>query len=370
MLNLVGNNALAEGVIWCLMRTIEWISDDNSVRLIDQRLLPNRLEYVHIHSADEMILAIQTMAIRGAPAIGVAGVFALAIHALQISQSHTAPIKESLRAKAQQIVNARPTAVNLRWGIERMLTLILDPQLAESALADVLKTEALAIAEEDVATNLRMAQFGASLIQDGDTILHHCNTGSLAAVDWGTALGAIRFAHEQGKHIHLLVDETRPRLQGARLTAWECMQYGISFEVISDNAAGYYLHQGAVQKVMFGSDRVTANGDVVNKIGSYMLSLAAYANHVPVYPVFPLTTYDATTASGADVEIEERPAQELTAIQFEGEAVYPKGAKVRNPAFDVTPAELISAWVTDQGVVYPPFAQNMAQSIYNIKSSR
>ncbi len=301
------NNALAEGVIWCLMRTIEWISDDNSARLIDQRLLPNRLEYVHIHSADEMILAIQTMAIRGAPAIGVAGVFALAIHALQISQSHTAPIKESLRAKAQQIVNARPTAVNLRWGMERMLTVIQDTQMAESALADALKAEALAIAEEDVATNLRMAQFGASLIQDGDTILHHCNTGSLAAVDWGTALGAIRFAHEQGKHIHLLVDETRPRLQGARLTAWECLQYGIPFEVISDNAAGYYLHQGAVQKVMFGSDRVTANGDVVNKIGSYMLSLAAFANQVPVYPVFPLTTYDVKTASGLKLKLKNDP---------------------------------------------------------------
>lgn len=352
------------------MRTIEWVSDDNCARLIDQRLLPNRLEYVHIHSADEMILAIKTMAIRGAPAIGVAGVFALAIHALQLSQSHTSQMREVLRAKAQEVIDARPTAVNLRWGIERMLRLVLSTQMPESELAEALKAEALAIADEDVATNLRMAEFGASLIQDGDTILHHCNTGSLAAVDWGTALGAIRLAHEQGKKIHLLVDETRPRLQGARLTAWECLQYGISFEVITDNAAGYYLHKGAVQKVMFGSDRVTANGDVVNKIGSYMLSLAAFANNVPVYPVFPLTTFDGSAASGADVEIEERPANEITAIEFEGETVYPRGAKVRNPAFDVTPAELISAWVTDGGIIYPPFAQNMAQSIYNIKSNR
>lgn len=352
------------------MRTIEWISEDNGARLIDQRLLPNRLEFVHIHSADEMILAIKTMAIRGAPAIGVAGVFALAIHALQISQSHTSQMKAILKAKAQEIVDARPTAVNLRWGIDRMLATVERSELSGSDLAERLKAEALAIAEEDVATNLRMAKFGASLINDGDTILHHCNTGSLAAVDWGTALGAIRLAHEQGKKIHLLVDETRPRMQGARLTAWECQQYGIPYEVITDGAAGYFLHKGLVKKVLFGSDRVTANGDVVNKIGSYMLSLAAFANHVPVYPVFPLTTYDANTASGADVEIEERPADEITAIQFEGEEVFPKGARVRNPAFDVTPAELISAWVTDVGIIYPPFAQNFAQSIYNIKSNR
>lgn len=352
------------------MRTIEWISEDNGARLIDQRLLPNRLEFVHIHSADEMILAIKTMAIRGAPAIGVAGVFALAIHALQISQSHTSQMKAIFKAKAQEIVDARPTAVNLRWGIDRMLATVERSELSGSDLAERLKAEALAIAEEDVATNLRMAKFGASLINDGDTILHHCNTGSLAAVDWGTALGAIRLAHEQGKKIHLLVDETRPRMQGARLTAWECQQYGIPYEVITDGAAGYFLHKGLVKKVLFGSDRVTANGDVVNKIGSYMLSLAAFANHVPVYPVFPLTTYDANTASGADVEIEERPADEITAIQFEGEEVFPKGARVRNPAFDVTPAELISAWVTDVGIIYPPFAQNFAQSIYNIKSNR
>jgi methylthioribose-1-phosphate isomerase len=226
------------------------------------------------------------------------------------------------------------------------------------------------MAEEDIATNLRMAEFGASLIKDGDTIVHHCNTGSLAAVDWGTALGAIRFAFEHGKKIHLLIDETRPRFQGARLTAWECQQYGIPFEIIPDNAAGYFIHRGDVQKVMFGSDRVAANGDVVNKVGTYMLSLAAHANGVPVYPVFPMSTLDLATLTGEQISIEERPGEEVSAVSFEGEPVYPKGAAVRNPAFDITPHELITAWVTDRGVIVPPFSQNIAQSYYNNASSR
>lgn len=370
MLNLIGNNALQEGVIWCLMRTIEWINETGVVRLIDQRCLPNRLEYLHIHSADEMIEAIQTMAIRGAPAIGVAGPFALALYARDMSAHTSQSLRQSLIAKAEQIKSARPTAVNLGWGIRRMLKVVLDESIPDGDLTERLTTEALAIAEEDVATNLRMANFGAALIADGDTILHHCNTGSLAAVDWGTALGAIRLAHEQGKKVHVLVDETRPRLQGARLTAWECSQYGIPFDVITDNAAGYFLHKGAVNKVMFGADRVAANGDVVNKIGTYMLSLSASANHVPVYPVFPLTTYDPAMPDGDHVEIEERPADEVNSLEMLGEKVYLENAGVKNPAFDVTPHELITAWVTDQGAIAPPFAQNMGQSTYNIQSSR
>jgi methylthioribose-1-phosphate isomerase len=219
--------------------------------------------------------------------------------------------------------------------------------------------EAGRIAEEDVETNRRMAVYGAALIDDGDTIIHHCNTGSLAAVDWGTALGVIRMAHENGKHIHVLVDETRPRLQGARLTAWELEQYGIPYEIITDNAAGHMLRTGQAQKVFFGADRVAANGDVANKIGTYMLSLAAHANGVPVYPVVPGSTVDLSLASGDLIPIEERGEDEVLDIQIRNERVVPRGAKARNPAFDVTPNHLITALVTDRGVVYPPFVTNL-----------
>ena len=184
-------------------------------------------------------------------------------------------------------------------------------------------------------------------------------------VDWGTALGAIRFAHEQGKHIHVLVDETRPRLQGSRLTAWECEQYGIPYEIITDNAAGHFLHSGKVQKVFFGADRVAANGDVVNKIGSYMLSLAAHTNGVPVYSVFPLSTLDMSIKDGNLIPIEERDMAEVLDLEFHGEPIAPATAKARNPAFDLTPHELITALVTEKGIITPPFDRNLAGCVYN-----
>jgi methylthioribose-1-phosphate isomerase len=223
--------------------------------------------------------------------------------------------------------------------------------------------EAQRIADEDVATNKRMARIAAGLIQDGDTIIHHCNTGALAAVDWGTALGVVRQAHEDGKRIHVLVDETRPRLQGARLTAWELDQLKISYEIISDNAAGHFLRRHQVDKVFFGADRVAANGDVANKVGSYMLALAAHANHVPVYSVFPTSTVDLSLENGDLIAIEERPASEVLDLQFHGERVAPQGAKARNPAFDVTPNYLFTALVTDKGIIHPPLNENLPRIV-------
>jgi methylthioribose-1-phosphate isomerase len=223
------------------------------------------------------------------------------------------------------------------------------------------------MAEEDVATNQKLAMNGASLINDGDVIIHHCNTGALAGVDWGTALGAIRYAHESGKKVKVLVDETRPRLQGSRLTAWECEQYGIPYEVITDNAAGYFLQRGMVNAVFFGADRVAANGDVVNKIGTYMLSLAAHANNVPVISVFPRSTVDLSASTGLEIPIEERNEEEVLGIEFNGQKVSPKGTHARNPAFDVTPNSLITAWVTEEGIIYPPFNFNYLHSVYNSK---
>jgi len=208
-----------------------------------------------------------------------------------------------------------------------------------------------------------MGEHGAALIDDGDTIIHHCNTGALAVVDWGTALGVIRTAHGQGKHVHVLVDETRPRLQGARLTAWELEQYGIPYEIITDNMAGYFLRSGQAQKVLFGADRIAANGDVANKIGSYMLALAAHDNGVPVYSVAPTSTVDLSTRDGSLIPIEERDPEEVLGLQFHGERVAPANAKARNPAFDVTPNRLITAIVTENGVARPPYEESLEKMV-------
>ena len=343
------------------MRTIEWIYDSHQVRMIDQRVLPRRFEYLHCSTLNEMIDAIRSMAIRGAPALAVAAAYGMALEL----QKPAEDVREQARKAAVQLIAARPTAVNLSWGVNRLLKIVNDQTVPVVDLPQLILAEAHRMADEDVQVNRKLAENGAALIEDGDTIIHHCNTGSLAVVEWGTALGAIRYAHEQGKRIHVLVDETRPRLQGSRLTAWECDQYGIPYEIITDNMAGYFIRSGKVNKVFFGADRVAANGDVVNKVGTYMLSLAAHANHVPVYSVFPLSTLDLTTANGDLIPIEERDSDEVLGIEFRGEPVAPLGAKARNPAFDVTPHELITALVTEKGVIKPPFERNLANCVYN-----
>jgi len=327
--------------------------------MIDQRILPGRFEIVVCRTHQDVIAAISNMTVRGAPAIGAAAAFGLALAGCCSMAKNLPTLRSELKTASAELFASRPTAVNLGWALQRMQTVVDAPCASASDLKEKLLAEAKQIAEEDVATNLRMANNGASLINDGDTIIHHCNTGALATVDWGTALGCIRMAHQQGKLVHVLVDETRPRLQGSRLTAWELGQWGIPYEIIPDGAAGYFLHRGDVQKVMFGADRVAANGDVANKIGSYMLALAAHANGVPVYSVFPSTTADLSLATGAEIPIEERDADEVLGITFHGEPVSPQGAKVRNPAFDVTPHELLTALVTDRGIVEPPFDINL-----------
>jgi methylthioribose-1-phosphate isomerase len=349
------------------MRTIDWDREDRLVKMIDQRRLPGELVIFSAHTCEEMVWAIQQMVIRGAPALGVAGALGVALAAQHLAeQKHPSWLAE-LRTKAALLTQARPTAVNLGWGVARVMRVAETQSKDARQAAQAILQEALAMAEEDVATNLRLAQHGASLIHDGDVLIHHCNTGALAGVDWGTALGAIRYAHESGKHIRVLVDETRPRLQGARLTAWECEQYGIPYQIITDNAAGYFLLRGEVNAVFFGADRVAANGDVVNKVGTYMLSLAAHANHVPVYSVFPKTSLDLSIPDGRSVAIEEREMEEVLALEFKGERVAPQTAQARNPAFDITPHDLISAWVTEDGVIYPPFSEKFPQSVYNLK---
>jgi len=345
------------------MRTVEWDERGGVLKMIDQRLLPGELRVVSLNTSQQAADAIQTMVVRGAPAIGAAAAFGLALAAQGSRARGRAELLEDLRIASLELQNARPTAVNLSWALKRVQqAAVKTPGSANDLRAAVLE-EAQKIADEDVRTNQEMALFGASLIDDGDVLIHHCNTGALAAVDWGTALGVIRMAHQQGKRLHVLVDETRPRLQGARLTAWELGQYGISYEIIADGAAGFFLRSGEVDKVFFGADRVAANGDVANKIGTYMLALAARDNDVPVYPVAPISTIDLDTPDGKAIPIEERSPQEVLGIEFEGQRATPAGAKARNPAFDVTPHRLVSAIVTEVGIIYPPFLRNLGRAV-------
>jgi methylthioribose-1-phosphate isomerase len=343
------------------MRTVFW--KDNQLKMIDQRILPGRFEVLSYKDHKSVAQAITDMVVRGAPAIGAAAAFGLALAGFESASSSTGNLLADLRAASDILKSARPTAVNLAWAVDRVMRVAYSVKGSVDDLRVAVLNEAQKIADEDVEINKRMAEHGAKLINEGDTVIHHCNTGALATVDWGTALGVIRTAHEQGKRIHVLVDETRPRLQGARLTAWELEQYGIPYEIIPDNTAGYFLKAGKVQKCFVGSDRTAANGDVANKIGTYMLALAAHDNGVPFYPVVPTSTIDLSLAHGGLIPIEERDPQEVLGLEFMGERVAPQNAKARNIAFDVTPNRLVTGIVTENGVAYPPFEVNLKKAV-------
>lgn len=341
------------------MRTITWHDDEKVIKMIDQRLLPEKFEILSYDHYQDVADAIRTMVIRGAPAIGVAAAFGIAMAAYNSTAVTIDTMIQDLKSAGEILCKARPTAVNLAWAVKRMLDAAESFQGSVNEMREYLLGMAKDLADEDVAKNKRLAEFGAALIKDGDHIVHHCNTGALATVDWGTALGVIRMAHEQGKHIHVFVDETRPRLQGARLTAWELEQYSISYDIITDGSSGYLMRKGLVQKVIFGADRVAVNGDVANKIGSYMLALAAYDNGIPAYSAFPISTVDFDLECGELIPIEERDEMEVLALTLMGKPVAPEGASARNFAFDVTPHRLISGWITEKGVIYPPFMRNL-----------
>jgi methylthioribose-1-phosphate isomerase len=342
------------------MRSIEWV--DGKVRMIDQRLLPAELHLVEYKDYREVAQAIRTMVIRGAPAIGAAAAFGMALAAREARTQDRTGLLVDLRAAAEILRAARPTAVNLSWAVARLLR-CAEAEPDPAAIPGALLAEAQALADEDVQVNRRLGEHGAALIRDGATILHHCNTGALATVDHGTALGVIRTAHEQGKRVHVFVDETRPRLQGARLTAWELQQLGIPFTLIADNAAGHFMRTGQVDIVLVGADRVAANGDVANKIGTYKLAVVAQANGVPFYSCVPTSTIDLSLLTGDDIPIEERPAEEITGLAYQGRPVVPEGVSVANPAFDVTPHRYVTGIVTENGVAYPPFELSVRQVV-------
>ena len=350
------------------MRTVFWDDASATVKMIDQRQLPWSFELADYDDYRAVAGAITNMVVRGAPAIGAAAGFGMALAARQSTANDRPTLLRDLEAAGRTLNAARPTAVNLSWAVTRLLRVAADESRHRRCrCARALLHEAQALADEDVALNRRMGFHGAELISDGDTILHHCNTGALATVDWGTALGVIFAAHEQGKRLHVLVDETRPRLQGARLTCWELQQRGIAYDLIADNASGHFMRKGEVNIVLVGSDRTAANGDVANKIGTYNLAVLARENGVPFYPVVPTSTIDLNLADGDLIPIEERATDEVTTVW--GQSIAPVGATARNPAFDVTPHRYVTGIVTEAGIVYPPFLKNLRAAVARAQSA-
>ena len=343
-----------------MFKTIEWTAE--GVRMIDQTRLPSEEVYVTCRTFEEVADAIRSMVIRGAPAIGVATAMGIAL-GVQCSSARTeAELREDFERIATAISKTRPTAVNLSWAVKRMRA-VFEGSLAEAGGRELgaakltLVEEGKRILAEDVAINQAIGRHGAGLLANSMTVLTHCNAGALATGGYGTALGVIRSAVAQGKQIRVFADETRPFLQGARLTAWELAQDGIPVTLITDNMAGHFMNRGALQAVIVGADRIAANGDVANKIGTYSVAVLARENGIPFYVAAPLSTIDLNVSSGADIPIEERAAAEVT--QLAGRAIAPAGIDARHPAFDVTPHRYVTAIITERGVALEPYDESL-----------
>ena len=331
--------------------------EDDAVVMIDQRLLPEREVYVRCHDHREVAVAIKDMVIRGAPAIGVAAAMGMAI-GVRRSTAEGAALREELEGMGRELAATRPTAVNLFWAIERMKRrFAAEVDRSGGALRAALVEEALAIEREDLAACERMGEHGAALLPQGSRLLTHCNAGALATAGYGTALGVIRSAAKAGKVVAVFADETRPYLQGARLTAWELMRDGIPTTLITDSMAGHLMARGEVNAVIVGADRIAANGDVANKIGTYTVAVLAKENGIPFYVAAPVSTFDLATATGASIPIEERPEREVT--HHAGHRLAPEGVGVRNPAFDVTPHRYVTAIVCERGVAREPYTESL-----------
>jgi len=340
------------------MKAIEWLGD--KVRILDQTRLPQKEVYLELGRHQDIASAITELKIRGAPAIGVAGAYGVALGALKIKATAKAEFQQKLKGVIQTIASTRPTARNLFRALERM------EQTSESAkdveqIKKALVAEAIAIHNEEAEATLKLSQLGAELIKDGFTVLTHCNTGPLATAGYGTAFGVIRQAHEQGKRLRVLATETRPLLQGARLTAWELKKANIPFTLITDSMAGYFISKGDIDCVIVGADRIALNGDTANKIGTYTLAVLAKEHNIPFYVAAPLTTVDPALASGDKIPTEQRIPAEVTHIQ--GVAIAPEGIDVSNPAFDVTPHPYITAIITESGIIKQPFEEGIKRLI-------
>jgi methylthioribose-1-phosphate isomerase len=332
------------------LATIEWYN--GKVKLIDQTLLPNELRYIECTNVDELWEAIKVLRVRGAPAIGIAGALGTVLGIWNSEAKSYSEFTEQLDKVTSYLAMSRPTAVNLFWALNRMKAVAEannDKDIPQ--LKEILLTEAQKIIDEDKVMCRAIGKYGAELIKDGDTILTHCNAGGLATADYGTALAVMFTAHGQGKRIKVFADETRPLLQGARLTSWELMQAGIDVTLICDNMAGQVMKEGKINCVIVGADRIAANGDTANKIGTYGVAILAKEHKIPFYVAAPTSTFDVKIATGDLIPIEQRKAEEIT--EGFGKRTAPQGVKVYNPAFDVTPARLIDAIITEKGVISP-----------------
>jgi methylthioribose-1-phosphate isomerase len=336
--------------------TVTWRND--RVVMLDQRGLPTEEVYVECDRPEEVAEAIRNMTIRGAPAIGVAAAMGIALGAMRLRVKSIGRFKEEFEGICRMMVETRPTAANLSWAVQRMKAIVHGHEgEGLDELRRSLKSEAMAIREADIEINRRMGHNGKRYIRDGNAILTHCNAGALATAGYGTALGVIRAAHEEGKDLEVYVCETRPQFQGARLTAWELDKEGIPVTLITDGMSGYLMSKGAIHLVIVGADRISANGDVANKIGTYSLAILAKAHGIPFYVAAPFSTFDFSLGTGGEIPIEERDSREVT-HPF-GQQIAPDGVRVWNPAFDVTPHEYVTAIITERGVAHEPFATSL-----------
>ncbi|MHB0999484.1 MAG: S-methyl-5-thioribose-1-phosphate isomerase [Armatimonadota bacterium] len=342
----------------CDLKPVEW--DDGKVKLIDQTRIPEEFTVLEITDYHEVAEAIRIMQVRGAPAIGVTAALGMALGAQTIPCVIPDEFMERFEAIGEEFKSTRPTAVNLFWAVDRMLRVARENVNRPNAeLRSVLLDEAKAILSEDIQINRQIGKNGAELIPDGGTVLTHCNAGALATAGYGTALGVIRAAVESGKNVKVIADETRPRLQGMRLTAWELVMYCIPVTVITDNMAAWVMAQGMVNCVVVGADRIAANGDVANKVGTYGVAVLANAHNIPFYVAAPISTIDFSIPDGSHIPIEERDETEVTHI---GDTrIAPEGVSVFNPAFDVTPAKYVSAIITERGVLRPPYEKSITR---------
>jgi methylthioribose-1-phosphate isomerase len=342
-----------------MIKTVEWT--DEGVRMLDQRLLPTEEKYLTLRSYEEVAEAIKQMVVRGAPAIGVSAAMGLALGASQSVGTSVADLEFDFDYMCDVMSATRPTAVNLFWAIERMRDAFRRAKVETDDVGELkerLIAEARKIFDDDIKANRSLGRFGGELIADGSTILTHCNAGALAtAGDYGTALGVVRGARDAGKRVAVIADETRPFLQGARLTAWELQKDDIPVTLITDNMAGHVMKQGKVDAVVVGADRIAANGDTANKIGTYMVAVLAQRHDIPFYVAAPISTIDLKCPTGEEIPIEERDTREVTHVREQQLA--PAGIEVRNPAFDVTPHDLIAAIITDKGVARQPYTESL-----------
>jgi methylthioribose-1-phosphate isomerase len=330
---------------------------DGKIRLLDQTRLPEEEVYLEMTEVADLAAAIRRMCIRGAPALGVAAAYGLALAATTSPAVASEGLLSDLQRAAEALAATRPTAVNLPWALHRVLA-VAEAAPGADAAREVVLAEARRIHQESLEADRRLSELGADLIPDGSAVLTHCNAGALATAGYGTALGVLRAAHEQGKGIRVYATETRPLLQGARLTAWELLRYGIPATLIADSAAGGLLRRGTVACVVVGADRIAANGDVANKVGTYSLAILSHENGVPFYVAAPTSTIDLSLAGGDDIPIEERAPEEVTT--FVGQRIAPEGVQVANPAFDVTPHPYVTAIVTERGIAREPYEQSLA----------